>query len=178
MNKIILIVPILLLGVFTKLNAQNRLDTISLYKTALKQMHLDQSVKTVRLTTSKQLFVNINLPNPSYNTLDTSGTKFWHTKDWADFLTKINTSKIKDYTLKTNNKQWFKTFKPNDAKNVAITFSPIIFNSANDKALFLIKYSRAGAGGAVVSAFFEKLNDVWKVKDILQLMLIDWFLNF
>jgi len=173
MKKIILIVPILLLGVFTKLNAQNRLDTISLYKTALKQMHLDQPGKTVRATTSRQLFKHINLPNPSYNTLDTLGTKFWHTKDWADFLTKIDTSKINDYTLKTNNKPWFKTFKPNDTRNVTITFSPIIFNSANDKALFLIRYSRAGAGGAVVSAFFEKLNNVWMVKDVLQLILTD-----
>lgn len=173
MKKTILIVPILLLGVFTKLNAQNRLDTISLYKAALKQMHLNQSVKTVRPTTSRQLFKNINLPNPSYNTLDTSGTKFWHTKDWADFLTKIDTSKINDYTLKTNNKPWFKTLKPNNARNVAITFSPVIFNSANDKALFLIRYSRAGAGGAVVSAFFEKLNNVWMLKDVLQLILTD-----
>lgn len=66
-------------------------------------MHLDQSVKSVRLTTSKQLFEHINLANPSYDTLDTSGTKFWHTKGWANYLTKIDTSKINDYTLKTNN---------------------------------------------------------------------------
>lgn len=133
-------------------------------------MHLAKSVKTVRSTTNKQLFENINLSNPSYNTLDTSSTKFWHNKYWADFLTKIDASAIKDYTLETNNKSWF---KPDDKKNVALSFSPIVFNSGNDKALFLLKYSRSGSGGAIVSAFFEKLNDVWIIKDVLQLVLLD-----
>ncbi len=172
MKKIITLVHILIFGIFTTANAQSRLDTINLYKAALKRMHLAKSVKTVRSTTNRQLYHNINLSNPSYNTLDTKTTKFWHKKDWTDFLTKIDTSAIKDYPLKTHNKSWFKTSEASGNKNVILSFSPIVFNNSIDKAVFVMRYSSGSSGGAIVSAFFEKLDNVWVIKDVLQLALL------
>ncbi|MEH3112424.1 hypothetical protein [Pedobacter terrae] len=173
MKKVIPLVHLLMLCIFTMATAQTRLDSIKLYQAALRHMQLAKFVKIVRPTTNRQLYHNINLSNPSLNTLDTTNTKFWHNKDWSEFLSKIDTSAIKEYTLKTDRKSWFKTFKQSGSRKIILSFSPIAFNNRNNKALFVISYQGANSGGAIVSAFFEKLNSTWVIRDVLQLALLD-----
>lgn len=173
MKKIILLLLSFMLCIFTMATAQTRLDSITLYKTALRHLQLAKAVKIVRSTTDKHLYDHINLSHPSQNTLDTTNIKFWQNKDWSEFLNKIDTSAIKEYTLETGRKTWFKTFEQSNSRRVILSFSPIAFNRSNDKALFVIRYQRANSGGAIVSAFFEKLNHIWLIRDVLQLALLD-----
>lgn len=122
MKKIIL-TNILVLGFLAFTGVQSRLDTINIHKRILKVFNLTKSNRVVELSTDKQLFININLPNPSYNTLDTISNKFWHQKDWSNFLAKIDTSLLKNYDLKTINKRWFKNKVHNEKKEYHNFFS-------------------------------------------------------
>ena len=171
--KNILLLSVLVLCLITIATAQSRQDTLEVYKKILKTVDLPKSKISVKSLTDRNLFNNIHLANPSYNTLDTTSTKFWHKKDWTDFLTKIDTSNLKNYALKINNKKWFGTTKKAAKSRIIVTFSPIIFNNSNDKAICILKYIRNCSGGEIISAFFEKSNNVWVLHETLSLILID-----
>lgn len=171
MKKIILL-SFLILSLLSIATAQSRPDTIDIYNKVLKSVGLKKSKIVVKSMTDRSLFNNIHLANPSYNTLDTTTLKFWHKKEWSDFLAKIDTSMLKNYVLKTNKKRLGANTK-NSKGRILVSFSPIIFNDSNDKALCILNYIGDGSGGAVVSAFFEKSNNIWVLNDILHLVLFD-----
>ncbi|MDY0904501.1 hypothetical protein [Pedobacter sp. CFBP9032] len=171
--KNILLLSVLVLCLITIATAQSRQDTLEVYKKILKTVDLPKSKISVKSLTDRNLFNNIHLANPSYNTLDTTSTKFWHKKDWTDFLTKIDTSNLKNYALKINNKKWFGTTKKATKSRIIVTFSPIIFNNSNDKAICILNYFSNGSGGAIISAFFEKSDNVWGLHETLLLTLFD-----
>lgn len=165
MKKLILMHILMLGSLFA--TAQSRLDTINIHKKILKVMHLRTSRDLINLLTDKQLFGYIDLTNPSNNTLDTNTTKFWHKKDWVNFLANIDTSSIQNYPLKSGKKPWFKIKK--SMYRYSVFVSPAVFNKNNDKALCVLRYSGELSGGAILATFFEKINNIWVIKDVLNL---------
>ncbi|WAC41195.1 hypothetical protein [Pedobacter sp. SL55] len=90
--------------------------------------------------------------------LDTNSNRAWNNKEWISFVKNIDTSSISDYPIYLNS---------NREKRKELIFAPIFFSKDGTKALAIAKfYSYTSQTGSGMAWFFERDNNVWKVKDM------------
>jgi len=159
MLKLNLLVMFLMFTI-TNGNCQTKIDDdrIKIHKSVIDILKKERGKFRVHPFTKKTSFSSFDFASGGRG-LDTNANRAWNNKEWISFVHSIDTSSISDYPLHINT--------PDKEERKELVFAPIIFSKDGTKALAIAKlYFYESQTGSGMAWFFERDNNVWKVKDM------------
>ena len=141
-------------------------DRIQIHKQIFERLRSNNfNVLTVARA---QEFKNFRFNNPSG--IDTSDAVIYNRTDWKSFLSSVETSNIKDYSLQVEGKELFKS--KNHRNRRTLVFSPIVIDSTKTRAVCITTI--IGKKSGFQNAWYlTRENNKWKIDEDQLLSIFD-----
>jgi hypothetical protein len=139
--------------------ASDRNDTLEIHKAVIKRLK-KQGSSRINVGEKTYKLVSHNWKDV-LGSFDPKGTEIWSRANWLQFNGEIDTSKIANYSLSTNEKRWFRSVRRK--RGFQVNFTPVVISNSRLLAVTSISL-RQGDSGSEMLYFLEKQHGVeWKV---------------
>ena len=140
-------------------SAGDRNDTLEIHKAVI--YHIKQhGSRRINVGDKTYKLVSHNWKDV-LGSFDPKGTEIWSRANWLQFNGEIDTSKITNYSLSTNEKKWFRSVRRKNG--IQANFTPVVISRGRLLALTSIAFIKGGSGSEILY-FLEKQNGVeWTV---------------
>lgn len=162
MKVIFLSIILLSLGA-TKAFCQenNSIEVMKIHKIIFNKLKVENANLFVSKKTSKRVYMDFDFKNPP--SVDTSSNVIWEQKVWKDFMSEVDTSSIKNYSLETNKNLLPFTAKGNNSEE--LIFAPVIISKEHNRAICLLQsFRKDSKTGSEIVYLLDKENGQWCVK--------------
>jgi hypothetical protein len=140
-------------------SAGERNDTLEIHKAVIKHIKR-QGSRRINVGDKTYKLVSHNWKDV-LGSFDPKGTEIWSRANWLQFNEEIDTLRIRNYSLSTNGKRWFRSVRRK--KGVQANFTPVVISRGRLLALTSIAFIKGGSGSEILY-FLEKQNGVeWSV---------------
>lgn len=149
------ILAALLILIINKANCQHiKNDNLKIHQMVIRSLQKEGVDFIVNPSTTKNIFSGFDFKSGARG-IDTSSNRIWNKPDWIMFVKEIDTALLEDYSIEKP----VEFIKP---AKYQLSFAPVIFSKAKDKALCLVKLYAASSGTGQISAwYFENEKGKW-----------------
>jgi hypothetical protein len=149
-----------LLSLISTQYVRSQNDTLNIYMTVIERIRKSVNYKiNVDYITYK--LVSYNMKDTTNGRFDREGARLWKQSKWRKFNFEIDTSKLTNFSLKSNGKLWFKS--KNSRKAPMIKFTPVVISQDKSLAITSLMMTHHDSGSEILYFLEKSLNNKWKV---------------